>query len=284
MDEENLAVQLNMLQTLDAFTESELDPEFVSNVVQAELVAHVAWTDFSRRHKGKSKGRSKGNGFGKSHAPKGNSKGKFGIRKGNSKGSAKLSLEDRKARLKKLKRDTRCHDCGQSGHWSGDPECPKGKSVQPHAHIAIINEEYEDGEYEDTTATSSLQPTALMVTQSEDESWSEASDQDKGSWIIVGGQGEPEDGDYYDGSFSVEDRTGYAFVANSNAAPSGSATTPMPKAYPREGELQRFSDGPYKNETYHSVAFAAQGTERFNWMRSTTRETRTVTSLPEEVH
>ena len=40
----------------------------------------------------------------------------------------KLSLAKRKARLQQLKKsNTECRKCGQKGHWSGDPQCPKSQ-------------------------------------------------------------------------------------------------------------------------------------------------------------
>ena len=37
-----------------------------------------------------------------------------------------LTLEERKARVQAMKSKTTCRRCGQVGHWSGDPQCPKG--------------------------------------------------------------------------------------------------------------------------------------------------------------
>lgn len=39
--------------------------------------------------------------------------------------SGQLSFQERKARLQQLKSRTECR-CHQRGHWSGDPQCPKG--------------------------------------------------------------------------------------------------------------------------------------------------------------
>ncbi len=44
--------------------------------------------------------------------------------------SGQLSLQERKARLQLLKSKTECRRCGQRGHWSGDPQCPKGSRRQ----------------------------------------------------------------------------------------------------------------------------------------------------------
>lgn len=37
-----------------------------------------------------------------------------------------FSLEERRARVQALKSRTTCRKCGQTGHWSNDPQCPKG--------------------------------------------------------------------------------------------------------------------------------------------------------------
>ena len=39
--------------------------------------------------------------------------------------SGQLSMQEKKARLQQLKSRTECRKCGQRGHWSGDPQCPK---------------------------------------------------------------------------------------------------------------------------------------------------------------
>ena len=41
--------------------------------------------------------------------------------------SGQLSLQEREQRIQNLKSKTSCRRCGQVGHWSGDPSCPKGK-------------------------------------------------------------------------------------------------------------------------------------------------------------
>ena len=40
--------------------------------------------------------------------------------------SGQLSFQERKACLMQLKSKTECRRCHQKGHWSGDPQCPKG--------------------------------------------------------------------------------------------------------------------------------------------------------------
>ena len=37
-----------------------------------------------------------------------------------------ISIQEKRARLQQLKSRTECRRCGQRGHWSGDPQCPKG--------------------------------------------------------------------------------------------------------------------------------------------------------------
>ena len=43
----------------------------------------------------------------------------------------RLSLDERKAALVRLKAKTKCKDCGEVGHWVGDPECKKGGKGKP---------------------------------------------------------------------------------------------------------------------------------------------------------
>ena len=51
-----------------------------------------------------------------------------------------LSVEEHKQKLKELKAKTKCLRCGQTGHWSGDPICPKGRSAQPEGKGKSKNE------------------------------------------------------------------------------------------------------------------------------------------------
>ena len=85
-------------QTDDALTEA----------LQLDAVAMVAWQRFNGKGKGKSKGKGKVKGKGK------------GKSKGNN-----LSLEERKKRLAELKSRTNCQACGARGHLAGDDTCPK---------------------------------------------------------------------------------------------------------------------------------------------------------------
>ena len=79
----------------------DIDDETVAFLVQSETTALVAWSK-----KGKGKGKEKGMRRAKYST---------GLR-------PKMSLEERKASLKKLKQRTKCSACGQIGHWVGDPE------------------------------------------------------------------------------------------------------------------------------------------------------------------
>ena len=101
------AIQINAFTAFLAEEASHTSASTVSDCCQSECVAFMAW---NKAGKGQSKGKRKGKSD------------KFKIR------SSPLSLEDRKKRLAKLKKDTRCKDCGEKGHWAGDPECKKHKS------------------------------------------------------------------------------------------------------------------------------------------------------------
>ena len=90
--------------------------------------------------KGKGKGgKSKGKGkLYKSYAPQGKGGGKFSVRKGNA------SLDERRRRLDSLKRSTKCHGCGESGHWAGDDQRSKnkgkGKGTIPTGSLTVSSE------------------------------------------------------------------------------------------------------------------------------------------------
>ena len=82
--------------------------------------------------KSKGKGKSKD----KSKAPKGKGRGK--------KGSGKA----RGMSLDELKKSTACADCGQTGHWRGDPECPRRANTTVKEEPDPFAEEewdYEEG-------------------------------------------------------------------------------------------------------------------------------------------
>ena len=85
------------------------DPEAddaLSEALQLDALALVAWQRFKGKVKGKSKGKGKVKGKGKN--------------KGNI-----LSIEERKKRLAELKSCTSCEARGARGHWAGDDTCPK---------------------------------------------------------------------------------------------------------------------------------------------------------------
>ena len=73
VDDEALALQLNPLEEIGATTDGESpSEEVVADLIQTEMVAHVAWSSLPRKGKGK---KGKGNSY-KSVAPQGNGKGK----------------------------------------------------------------------------------------------------------------------------------------------------------------------------------------------------------------
>ena len=117
---------------------------------------------------GKGKGkhrfrRRKGKGKGKRTFPKranaaqmGKGKGKRGSPpvgprplskfKSKSFGRPKLSVQDRKDRLKRIKLNSKCKACGEKGHWLGDAECRFTKSDsrndsnnRPQGRYATLN-------------------------------------------------------------------------------------------------------------------------------------------------
>ena len=52
-------------------------------------------------------------------------------------GDSQADRSERKKRIEESKKRTRCRDCGQLGHWSGDPDCPqKDKSLPPRGDRA----------------------------------------------------------------------------------------------------------------------------------------------------
>ena len=79
--------------------------EYATDILQIEAEAHLA-------HQ-----RAKGSG----HYGFGRDKKNFGY-----KGYGKMSDEEKKAKIAELKRKSSCRACGQIGHWSTDPVCPKG--------------------------------------------------------------------------------------------------------------------------------------------------------------
>jgi hypothetical protein len=122
VDDEMLAWELNKLvetEEIAYLAESDITPNNIADVIQSEEIAFAAWDRIGKGGKGKGKGGGKSGG--KSGKGKGKSK-SFGVRLGG------VSLEERKARLIKLKQQTKCSKCGEKGHWAADPECPMNSS------------------------------------------------------------------------------------------------------------------------------------------------------------
>ena len=93
--------------------------EELGSAAQHQMMAFVV-TD---QLKGKSKGEGKGSG---KKGGKSKGKGKYVFR-------TQLSVQDRIARLAKLKSVSKCLRCGGKGHWAGDPACkfPKQNDKSP---------------------------------------------------------------------------------------------------------------------------------------------------------
>jgi hypothetical protein len=84
-------------------------------------------TFLQRRGKGKSKSKGKkGRGKGKS-PPSSSYPDLVSAQRLPFSASGEITLEQKKeraARIKALRVRIQCSDCGQFGHWRGDPECP----------------------------------------------------------------------------------------------------------------------------------------------------------------
>ena len=105
VSDSEVAVALNAMEDCDY----ESFPEATGEAIQLQCAAHVA---LGKAGKGKGSSGGKGKGF-----PVVRSR-------------LQLSVEERKEKLRELKAKSRCLRCGQTGHWSGDPQCPKGRSSQ----------------------------------------------------------------------------------------------------------------------------------------------------------
>jgi len=126
-------VEAQELETLLDLEDEYPDGVTDAHAAEATQMACVAFMAFGKG-RGRRKG-ARGKGAGKGSKP-GKGKGKrFPTRRGN------VSLEERKARLKKLKQTTRCTACGEMGHWAGDPECKAGKQ-KPGAGMALCGPTY----------------------------------------------------------------------------------------------------------------------------------------------
>ena len=100
----------------------ECDPQDIVDEDSIEAFAAVAQ---SRRGRGRGKG-TKGNQFVKKS-------GQFSAlpppnRTGQPTRSPSAGDSERKARITEMKKKSTCIDCGQTGHWRGDPECPLGRN------------------------------------------------------------------------------------------------------------------------------------------------------------
>ena len=95
------------------------DAEEMASICQAETHAFLSWNRTANKGdvKGKGKGKGKRKGKGKGKRPRYSS----GMKPG-------LSLDERKKALNKLKSETKCNDCGEQGHWKGDPGCKQLKT------------------------------------------------------------------------------------------------------------------------------------------------------------
>ena len=91
------AAELDQIALLADTWNNGLDPEVSAQLVQASVQAYCSFV----KDKGKDKSKGKG-------------KGKFLGR------PSRLSLEDRRQRLKELKAKNECHACGRKGQWAHD--------------------------------------------------------------------------------------------------------------------------------------------------------------------
>lgn len=139
-------------------TEQEgIEDAEVAEICQCELYAFTAYHKLKKKHAQKHKK------FGdkKSGPPKPNGpsampdlkrrlpfRRKGGGRGGKGSGKKKLSLEERKAALQRLKSRTKCKTCGQTGHWAGDKAC-----TQKTAMLAMCDEYAEKRERQAHAAT-----------------------------------------------------------------------------------------------------------------------------------
>ena len=150
VDEEE-AIALNcMVEVADA------DHRTAGDAIQLQLAAHAAF--------GKAKGKGKGKSGGK---------GKFGGKGKGKVAKSHLSIEQRRAKLAELKKNSKCLRCGSYGHWAGDPQCKipnavgkgsghAGKTQQPTANLATMSDSSsDDGMYVGASPTRT--PTAYMA-------------------------------------------------------------------------------------------------------------------------
>lgn len=108
------------------------DAQRIARSWQKQFKPVAAVATLSRAKDGKDKGKSKDKSKG---MPKGKGRGKKGA--GKARG---MSLDE-------LKKSTACADCGQTGYWRGDPECPRKANVTTKDENDYDDEEAWD--YED---------------------------------------------------------------------------------------------------------------------------------------
>ena len=252
----------------------DITEDQTAEIVQCQVCAFNAW-DTAYVAKGKKGGKGRG-------GKKGKGKGNF-VRKSN------LSLEERRAALTRLKRDTKCMTCGEKGHWSGDKDCKmkgEGKGSGSTAMTATSSPEeivqwYEglargehDGcEWQSESESNSSHAFMAVKREVKNEPKTEVkaerfdiSDDGSSSWIDAG---------------AVHRNAGRSTALDSSSAPSSSNTVPLPmrgaflKHVKQEvdrgdrtvtGGLKKLSAGPYKGQTYQDVAFS-KDEEREEWMR-----------------
>ena len=82
--------------------------------------------------------------------------------------AARLSIEQRRAKLRDLKAKSKCLRCGGMGHWAGDPGCKfanKPQPPKPTANLAYESESSDDekGFVYAGAATSTEQTNAAMM-------------------------------------------------------------------------------------------------------------------------
>ena len=114
-DEFDEGEALAMMAASGLDMEDEESMEYAAEVIQAEQEAFFA------RHRAHQKGiKGVSKGFSGRHQSRQDGGRQFDV-------SGQLSFSERQQRVQYLKSKTQCRRCGQTGHWSGDASCPKGK-------------------------------------------------------------------------------------------------------------------------------------------------------------
>ena len=248
IDDEILALELRTVADLDAEAPHDIGDEIVSDVVQSQTIACMAW--FTT---GQSKGKKKGKGKGKGK--------RFPI------GESNMSLEERKRKLAALKARTSCSACGEKGHWAGDAKCHKnngsgagkgsGSKPKPGGYVAIIG----DADSNDTSSGALTIVEGKPEEQSDDGSQYSADEEKPGAYtsksdefVVISSKDsvleDPED---------FESAASSSAAAGPAAGPAALGARPKPKAKQKpfawEAEAGTiFKYGPYKGQTYKHVA------------------------------